>query len=122
YGDGYDSAFSMALSVFLLTAAAGLGSSLLSTPASLRRIRGWGGLPDAAGAGLRDGAGCILGTLNGRLLATTDLRPTLVTGGTRSGKGRGHVVPTLLSWSESVLVHDPKGELWRVTAGWRSSY
>jgi type IV secretion system protein VirD4 len=23
---------------------------------------------------------------------------------------------------ESTLVHDPKGELWRTTAGWRSSF
>ena len=122
YGDAYEGPFSMAVSVFLLTAAAGLGSSLLFGPASLRRIRGWGGLADATSAGLRDGAGCILGMLNGRLMATTDLRPTLVTGGTRSGKGRGHVIPTLLSWTDSVLIHDPKGELWRVTAGWRSTH
>ncbi|HAF80083.1 MAG TPA: conjugal transfer protein TraG, partial [Brevundimonas sp.] len=50
------------------------------------------------------------------------MRPSLVTGGTRSGKGRGHVTPTLLLWSESVLVHDPKRELWRETAGWRSGF
>ncbi|MBI2260696.1 MAG: type IV secretory system conjugative DNA transfer family protein [Caulobacterales bacterium] len=64
----------------------------------------------------------MLGLLRGRLLATSDLRPTLVTGGTRSGKGRGHVTPTLLSWPQSVLVHDPKRELWRITAGWRSRF
>lgn len=120
YGDAYEAPFSMAFSVFLLTTAAGMGSSLLYGHGALKRVRGWGGLEDATSAGLRDGAGCVLGMLNGRLLATTDLRPTLVTGGTRSGKGRGHVIPTLLSWTESVLVHDPKGELWLVTAGWRS--
>ncbi|NWE53225.1 type IV secretory system conjugative DNA transfer family protein, partial [Brevundimonas sp. P7753] len=49
-------------------------------------------------------------------------RPTLVTGGTRSGKGRGHVVPSLLNWTASVLVHDPKGELWAVTSGWRGRF
>jgi type IV secretion system protein VirD4 len=32
------------------------------------------------------------------------------------------VVPTLLSWPGSALVHDPKGELWRATAGWRSRF
>jgi type IV secretion system protein VirD4 len=31
-------------------------------------------------------------------------------------------VPSLLSWTDSVLVHDPKGELWRTTAGWRSRF
>lgn len=38
---------------------------------------------------------------------------------TRSGKGVGLVIPTLLSWSHSVLVNDIKGENWELTAGWR---
>ena len=87
-----------------------------------RRIRGWGDLKEAAQAGLRARSGCVLGEMHGRLLATADLRPTLVTGGTRSGKGRGHIVPSLLSWGGGALVHDPKGELWRITAGWRSRF
>lgn len=41
---------------------------------------------------------------------------------TRSGKGVGLVVPTLLSWSESAVVTDLKGELWALTAGWRKLY
>lgn len=98
-----------------------VAGGLLEAKAPSRR-RGWGGLAEARAGRLRDGAGCVLGLLGGRLLATEDLRPTLVTGGTRSGKGRGHVIPTLLSWTASVLVHDPKGELWRATAGWRSGF
>lgn len=39
---------------------------------------------------------------------------------TRSGKGVSLVVPTLLSWPASVVVNDIKGELWHMTAGWRS--
>lgn len=38
---------------------------------------------------------------------------------TRSGKGVGLVVPTLLSWPHSALITDIKGELWELTAGWR---
>ncbi len=38
---------------------------------------------------------------------------------TRSGKGVGLVLPTLLSWPHSVVVHDIKGEAWAITAGWR---
>lgn len=38
---------------------------------------------------------------------------------TRSGKGVGLVLPTLLSWPHSVLVYDIKGENWALTAGWR---
>ena len=40
---------------------------------------------------------------------------------TRSGKGVGLVLPTLLSWQHSVLVHDIKGENWAMSAGWRQS-
>ncbi len=40
----------------------------------------------------------------------------------RSGKGVGLVVPTLLSWPESVVITDLKGELWALTSGWRRQY
>ncbi len=40
---------------------------------------------------------------------------------TRSGKGVGLVIPTLLAWDESVLVYDIKGENWAKTAGFRAS-
>jgi type IV secretion system protein VirD4 len=41
---------------------------------------------------------------------------------TRSGKGVGLVIPTLLSWPHSVLVYDIKKENWAVTAGWRRKF
>lgn len=108
--------------LILVGGVSGLGLGALAGQRSPRRVRGWGGLDDARAAGLLDGAGAVIGLFRGRLLATRDLRPTLVTGGTRSGKGRGHVVPSLLSWTGSVLVHDPKRELWGVTAGWRARF
>lgn len=40
---------------------------------------------------------------------------------TRSGKGVGFVIPTLLTWEHSVLVNDPKGEAYALTAGFRQS-
>jgi type IV secretion system protein VirD4 len=43
----------------------------------------------------------------------------LVFAPTRSGKGVGIVVPTLLTWPHSVLVHDIKGENWALTSGAR---
>ncbi len=39
---------------------------------------------------------------------------------TRSGKGVGLVIPTLLSWPGSVVVHDIKGENYALTSGWRA--
>jgi len=41
---------------------------------------------------------------------------------TRSGKGVGLVLPTMLSWEHSVFINDIKGELWALTAGWRQKY
>lgn len=41
---------------------------------------------------------------------------------TRSGKGVSLLLPTLLSWGESALIFDIKGELWALTAGWRQKY
>lgn len=41
---------------------------------------------------------------------------------TRSGKGVGLVVPTLLSWGQSAVITDLKGELWALTAGWRQKH
>lgn len=41
---------------------------------------------------------------------------------TRSGKGVGLVLPTLLSWKESVVCLDIKGENWALSSGWRQKY
>ena len=40
----------------------------------------------------------------------------------RSGKGVGLVVPTLLTWPASAIVHDIKGENWTLTAGFRAKH
>lgn len=123
FGDQGVEAFNACAPLILLGAMAGLGLGVLAEAGGhIRRSRGWGGLAEAREAGLTAKGGCVIGLLGRRLLATTDLRPTLVTGGTRSGKGRGHVMPTLLSWPSSVLVHDPKRELWRLSGGWRSRF
>lgn len=41
---------------------------------------------------------------------------------TRSGKGVGLVIPTMLAWSASVIAYDIKKELWSATAGWRRQF
>ncbi|BBF63827.1 type IV secretory system conjugative DNA transfer family protein [Acidithiobacillus ferridurans] len=38
---------------------------------------------------------------------------------TRSGKGVGIVIPTLLSWDQSSFTYDIKGENWHLTSGYR---
>ncbi|CAN5374220.1 conjugal transfer protein TraG [soil metagenome] len=123
FGEEAQAAISRSAPLIMLGAVSGLGvGTLLDTKGSTRRVRGWGGMKEARTAGLLSPGGAIIGVFKQRLLATRDLRPTLVTGGTRSGKGRGHVSPTLLSWGDSVLVHDPKRELWSVTGGWRGRF
>ncbi|UYG54062.1 type IV secretory system conjugative DNA transfer family protein (plasmid) [Comamonas endophytica] len=41
---------------------------------------------------------------------------------TQSGKGVGLVIPTLLSWPQSVFVLDIKGENYAMTSGWRKHH
>lgn len=91
-------------------------------------VKHWGNRQDAADAGLFAEGGAVIGKLDREILAYDGPHHLLLTGGTRSGKTRGAVVPTLLATSHSVLVLDLKGELHsgdaRVgfpgTAGWRA--
>jgi type IV secretion system protein VirD4 len=71
----------------------------------------WGGSEDAAACGLFAPAGAVLGKLDGEILCFDGPEHQLLIGASRSGKGRGHVVPTLLAWPHSALVLDIKGEL-----------
>jgi type IV secretion system protein VirD4 len=71
----------------------------------------WGTFKDAEAAGLFASTGTLLGKLEGELLCFDGPEHQLLIGASRSGKGRGHVVPTLLAWPRSVLVLDVKGEL-----------
>jgi hypothetical protein len=63
--------------------------------------------------------GIYLGVWHGSYLRDCGPGPVLVMAPTRSGKGVGVVVPTLLTWPHSTLVHDLKGENWQLTAGAR---
>ncbi len=72
--------------------------------------------------GLRGDKGVFLGKLKGRYLRHAGPEHVMAFAPTRSGKGVGLVVPTLLSWTGSTVVHDIKGENWQLTAGWRSRF
>ncbi len=71
----------------------------------------WGGSNDAKAAGLFAETGAVLGKLGGDILCFDGPEHQLLIGASRSGKGRGQVVPTLLAWPHSALVLDVKGEL-----------
>ena len=82
----------------------------------------WATLKDVEGAGLFRPAGVFLGQQAGRYLRHDGPEHVMAFAPTRSGKGVGLVVPTLLSWTQSVVIHDIKGENWQLTAGWRSRF
>jgi type IV secretion system protein VirD4 len=73
-------------------------------------------------AGLLARHGIVLGLYRRRYLRHAGPEHVLVVAPTRSGKGVGLVVPTLLTWTGPVVVHDIKGENWNLTAGWRTNF
>ena len=81
----------------------------------------WATRRDLKAAGLLSGRGVILGQLGRSYLTYDGPEHQLVSGASRSGKGVGHVIPSLLNCSSSVLAYDVKGELWDVTAGFRAT-
>ena len=58
----------------------------------------------------------------GQLIADNSAYHAIIVGATGSGKGVGVIMPTLLTWKESVMVVDPKGESYDYTAGYRSTF
>ena len=82
----------------------------------------WASHREIALAGLHGEAGVLVGQIEGRYLRHDGPEHVMAFAPTRSGKGVGLVVPTLLSWTGSAIVHDIKGENWTLTAGWRDRF
>ncbi len=85
----------------------------------------WAEREEIAKAGLTRPAGVFLGKTahkDADYLRHEGPEHVMAFAPTRSGKGVGLVVPTLLSWSDSAVIHDIKGENWNLTAGWRSRF
>ncbi|WP_210191578.1 MULTISPECIES: IncP-type conjugal transfer protein TraG [Rhodomicrobium] len=82
----------------------------------------WASGHDIRQAGLHAGKGVILGCVRNRYLRHDGPEHILAVAPTRSGKGVGLVIPTLLTWSGSAVIHDLKGENWALTAGWRARF
>ncbi|MGV8180305.1 conjugal transfer protein TraG [Pseudomonas aeruginosa] len=82
----------------------------------------WANADEVRQAGLTKPAGIFLGLFEDQYLRHEGPEHVLAFAPTRSGKGVGLVVPTLLSWPSSAVIHDIKGENWSLTAGWRSRF
>ncbi|MFV3131527.1 conjugal transfer protein TraG [Niveispirillum sp. KHB5.9] len=117
----------------MLAGASGFMGCAAAIIGSLRRARQtrmvttygssrWATRREVEGAGLFRPAGVFLGRLGGRYLRHDGPEHVMAFAPTRSGKGVGLVVPTLLSWTGSAVIHDIKGENWQLTAGWRARF
>jgi type IV secretion system protein VirD4 len=87
----------------------------------------WADLKDIKAASLLGNDGVYVGAWrdkrgNIHYLRHTGPEHVLCYAPTRSGKGVGLILPTLLSWKQSVFVTDLKGELYELTAGWRKEH
>jgi type IV secretion system protein VirD4 len=82
----------------------------------------WARPDEVKAAGLLGPDGVVLGKLKGDYLRHEGPEHVLCFAPTRSGKGVGLVVPSLLTWPGSAIVHDIKGENWQLTAGFRSRH
>jgi type IV secretion system protein VirD4 len=82
----------------------------------------WADTREVCRAGLLGSDGVVLGGLGGRYLRHDGPEHVLCFAPTRSGKGVGLVIPTLLTWPYSTIVHDIKGENFQLTSGWRARF
>jgi type IV secretion system protein VirD4 len=114
-----------------IAAAGGIAAIAVATTMSVLRAREakrvttygsarWAETREIREAGLLGEDGIVLGRWRRGYLRHDGPEHVLCFAPTRSGKGVGLVVPTLLTWPDSAIVHDIKGENWTLTAGWRA--
>lgn len=97
-------------------------------PKAIDNIHGtahWAKKKEIKKAGLLDGSGVYVGGWQNKhvlnYLRHNGPEHVMAFAPTRSGKGVGLVLPTLLSWEGSSIVLDIKGENWALTSGWRQT-
>jgi len=96
----------------------GRSSKALNTFGSSR----WATSKQMKQVGLLDDEGVFLGRTKTDYIRHHGPEHVMAIAPTRSGKGVGLVIPTLLSWTDSAVIHDIKGENWQLTSGWRSTF
>ncbi|MDG7055182.1 MAG: type IV secretory system conjugative DNA transfer family protein [Wolbachia endosymbiont of Menacanthus eurysternus] len=79
----------------------------------------WASEKDIRKAGLRSKKGLLLGKDKRGYFIADGFQHALLFAPTGSGKGVGFVIPNLLFWTDSVIVHDIKLENYEITSGWR---
>ena len=123
--------YGMALTALILLVYVIVGRIVSQSARGNSKLHGtahWATPREIKATGLLDGDdGVYVGAYKdskGRLRYLRDNGPShvLCFAPTRSGKGVGLVLPTLLSWKHSTVVSDLKGELWMLTAAWRKRH
>ena len=116
-----------------IAAGGSLTSVVVAMAMSVRRAREshrattygsahWAVRRAVAAAGLLGQDGAVLGRWKRRYLRHDGPEHVLCFAPTRSGKGVGLVIPSLLIWGGSAIVHDIKGENYELTAGLRAGF
>ena len=116
-----------------IAAAGGIAAIVVAVAISVWRAREakrvttygsarWAETREVREAGLLGHDGVLLGRWRDDYLRHDGPEHVLCFAPTRSGKGVGLVVPTLLTWPGSAIVHDIKGENWTLTVGWRARF
>ena len=82
----------------------------------------WADTREVRRAGLLGSEGVVLGRFDNSYIRHDGPEHVLCFAPTRSGKGVGLVIPTLLTWPHSTIVHDIKGENFKLTSGWRAQF
>lgn len=91
-------------------------------PESIHGNAKWATQSDIKKMGLRSKHGVLLGKYNKKLLIADGFQHILLFAPTGSGKGVGFVIPNLLFWQDSVIIHDIKLENYEFTSGWRKNH
>lgn len=81
----------------------------------------WATAEDVEKANLRSKTGMLLGVDDGGYFVSSGYQHALLFAPTGSGKGVGFIIPNLLFWEDSAVVHDIKLENFILTSGWRST-
>jgi len=108
----------------ILSAAVAIGMSVWRAREAQRALTygsaRWASEEDVRAGGMLGEEGVVLGRFARSYLRHDGPEHVLCFAPTRSGKGVGLVIPTLLTWPGSCIVHDIKGENWTLTAGLRA--
>jgi type IV secretion system protein VirD4 len=108
----------------IVSAAVAIGMSVWRARETQRALTygsaRWASEGEVEAGGMLGDDGVVLGRFSRSYLRHDGPEHVLCFAPTRSGKGIGLVVPTLLTWPGSCIVHDIKGENWSLTAGFRA--